>query len=230
MRFFSKLVGILLCLAACRSASVAPAEDLSTQLFYAGPGAFVVYDVTEQTYALSGAGVPISQVYQLKEKVASTFTDGEGQPAWRIERYRRVVAAQPWHLDSVWTAKQTRDKAIKIENNQAFVKLIFPLQDGLRWNANQYNNQGRDDYEMQRVGLDFGVGRQTYPRTVTVLQQNDSTLVGNNRRIEVFAAGIGLIYKEKTDFTYCANSDCLGRGRVDFGSRVLYRIQSFGKE
>ncbi len=190
-----------------------------SEFFYSFIGKSNVYDVTETQYTLTTN--PVVKTYQLKELTASTFKDSDGKEALRIERYRRENDSQNWMIDSVFTAKNTTDKALKTENNVTYVKMIFPVKEGLKWDGNLFNNLGNDTYEMKNVRKPF----LDYPITMTVVQQNDSTLVDLKKRIEVYAEGVGIIYQEKTNVSYCNTGDCLGKGKIDFGTKQILKIK-----
>ena len=118
-------------------------------------GRYIVYAVQEDQYALTGA--PVRQSYQLKEIAGAAYTDVTGQTAYRMLRYRRQNERQPWQPDSVWSARLVNNKAIRTENGQDFVSLLFPLRPGLRWNGNRHNTLGPDTYEVRNTGHPFRV-------------------------------------------------------------------------
>jgi hypothetical protein len=207
-----------------RNSNLPPPQD-GGNFFYPNVGQSVVYDVEETQYELTGKFMV--KTYQLKETNASTFKDAEGKEALRIERYRRESDAQKWVIDSIFIAKKEIDKALKTENNVTYIKISFPIKEGLKWNGNAYNSFGNDTYELKRVNQPFQTNGQKFENTVSVIQQNDSTLVDLKRRVEVYAAGVGMIYQEKINVSYCNSGDCLGKGKIDFGTKQILKIKSY---
>ena len=191
------------------------------EFFYPSAKTSIVYDVQQTQYALTQS--PTTKIYQLKED-ATMDSDGT---TIRIERYRRENDTQKWAIDSVFLAKKEIDKALRTENNVTFVKLLFPVSEGLKWNGNAYNSLGNDIYELKKLNQSFQTNGQNFNRTLTVIQQNDSTLVDLKRRMEIYAEGIGVIYQEKTNISYCNSGDCLGRGKIDFGTKYVVKIRSY---
>ena len=183
----------------------------------------IVYDVQQTQYALTQ--LPVMKTYQLKED-ATMGVDGKNIS---IERYRRENDTQKWTIDSVFSAKKELDKVLRTENNVTFVKLIFPVSEGLKWNGNAYNSLGNDTYQLIKLDQPFQTNGQNFNRTLTVIQQNDSTLVDLKRRMEVYAEGVGMIYQEKTNVSYCNSGDCLGKGKIDFGTKYIVKIKSYEK-
>ena len=216
---------------ACRTPETTPVSQetrLGYDFFPLETGRFVEYEVSEIQYSL--IAVPTTVSYQLREVIREGFVNAEGLPSYRLERFRRGSVAQTWRLDSVWTARRETARAIRTENNIAYVKLLFPVQDGLRWNGNALNGYGPDEYEISRPNQPLTINGQTFDQTLTVVQQADSSLVSLARRTEQYARHVGLIYKETTQLYYCNTPDCLGKGKIDFGTQKIYRLRAHGKE
>lgn len=191
-------------------------------------GRFVVYDVEETRYALNAN--PVTQRYQLKEVTGPAFLDAARQTAYQLIRSRRTASDQPWLPDSLWTTRLSTNEAIRAENGQEIVKLVFPVSDFLIWNANRHNTREADGYELRNVGLLFRVQATEFPETVTVVAQEDSTLIALDKRLEVYARQVGMVYRETTRLSYCAESACLGKAKIDYGTRQIYRLREHGQE
>ena len=192
-------------------------------------GNYSIYDVTEQRFSLTAP--PATSTYQVKETTGPAYTDITRQTAYRLQRFRRADARAPWQPDSVWTARTDGRQLVRTENGADFVKLTFPLANRSRWNGNRLNRFAEDFYELQRVDEPFRVGNQTFAQTATVVQQNDSTLVSQDRRVEVYARLVGLVYKEVIYLQFCSSAPtCVGKAQIDFGTRRYYRLNSYGTE
>lgn len=220
---------IALLIGSCRSVDSDPASP-GYDYFPLETGHYVIYDVDERHYSLN-ATAPVQRTYQVKEVVGAAYTDVTGQQAYRLLRYRRSVEGQPWQADSVWSARLVDDEGIRTENGLDFVKLRFPVGDRLRWNGNRHNAVGEDEYELRNSGQPYRVSDKQFSETVTVVAQQDSTLVSQDKRLEVYARHVGLIYKERVQLQYCsATPACIGTYQVDYGIRQLYRLRSSGSE
>jgi hypothetical protein len=206
---------------------VAP-HDTGFSYFYTSIKQFVIYEVIETEYSL--AQETTIKNYQLKESVASFFTDLDGKEALRIERFRRENDSEPWKIDSVYTAKKSQNEALKTENNIPFLKMVFPLYENQTWDGNTYNTLGQDEYVVKNLNKATIINGQNFNKTVTIVQQNDSTLIDLKKRIEIYAEGIGIIYTEKKAITYCSSLDCIGKNKIDFGKSFIMKIKSYGQE
>lgn len=224
MKIFVVISSLFLLFACDNLNSNLPPPQDGGKFFYPKLGQSVVYEVEDTEYDLTGKFT--LKTYQLKELNAAIFEDLDGKEALRIERYRRENDTQKWMIDSVFIAKKAIDKALKTENNVTYVKMYFPMKEGLKWNGNAYNSFGNDSYEMKNVNQSFQTNGHKFDNSVTIIQQNDSTLVDLKKRIEVYAEGIGLIYQEKMSVSYCNSADCLGKGKIDFGTKHILKFKS----
>ncbi len=229
------LLGLLgVGLSACRPLgdSPLPSEGNEARIGYdffpLETGRFIAYDVQETRYSL--ASVPVVSAYQVKERIGEAFTQTESIASYRLERFRRTSETQPWQLDSVYTVRRETIRAVRTEHNVAYIKLVFPVIEGLRWNGNVFNANGSETYELRKLDQPLRVGNLAFDRTLTVTQQADSSLVSLQRRTECYARSIGLIYRENTQLFYCNAPNCLGKGTIDFGTQLIYRIRTHGKE
>lgn len=221
---------LIFLLSSCSSKCDDCANQLKgTEFFPLEVGRFVEYDVNEEETLLGRATV--ARQYQIKELIAEGYTDPAGKTVYRIARFRRNLDGQSWLPDSTFTLRLQIDHAIRNENGREFVKMLFPPVEKLSWNGNIYNNLGEDDYEFKNTNQAFKVGSTTFDRTVTVVQQNDSTLVNQDKRIEVYAAEVGLVYRERVNLQFCSSTPaCVGKAQVDFGTKQFIRFKKTGKE
>ncbi|GAB3890996.1 hypothetical protein GCM10028803_02360 [Larkinella knui] len=222
----------LLLLDACQSVSTEPVVS-GYDYQPLEKGNFWIYEVTEQQFSLNGSVA--TQTYQLREILTSSYTDSPngapiGTTTFRLERYRRSNDSQAWQPDSVSSIRVTDNQLIKTENNRSYVKLIFPLIDQFQWNGNAFNTSGEDLYQLKNTNKPFTVLSKPFPETATIVQQNDSTLVSQDKRVEIYARGVGLIYKEKVQLQFCSSTpSCVGKAQIDYGIRQYTRLRSYGK-
>lgn len=226
------LIGIVLTFGINSCSS--PCNDCATPLkgsefFPLEVGRFVEYDVNEEEVALGRPAVV--RAFQWREKVAETYLDPAGDKVHRIARFRRTLEGQPWIPDSTFTVRLKIDYVVRNESGREYVKMVFPLAEKRTWNGNVYNNLGEDEYLLKEVNKSIKIGGTAFDRTVTVVQQNDSTLVNQDKRIETYAAGVGLIYRERINVQFCSSTpSCIGKAQVDFGTRQFVRFKRTGVE
>ena len=226
---FYILIGLLLFLFSCKKDSeVVPT---SRGYSYAGltVGKYVIYDVDSIFY--DDFDNSTSQYYfQIKELIQSKYIDAEGEEAYRIERYKKDTAISPnFELQVVWNSKITPTTYQKVENNERFVKLIFPVKQGKTWNGNSLNNREAWEYEYvsahtpEQIG---GIGLDSVA-TVTQFDDEDAILIQRQFYQEKFAAKIGLVYKKVIDVKKAFNNQT-GFYENSLGVDVTYTLNSYG--
>jgi hypothetical protein len=159
-------------------------------------------------------------VFQVREVVESVFDDNQGRPTQRLERYIRNTPSDPWVIADVWTANMTASRVEKKEENTTFIKLIFPLKLNKTWNGNSLNNLGEQEYFYSWIDKPYSISTFAFDSTLRVVQADDSNYVYMLRNEEIFAAGVGLVYKNYVDITFDRTTN---PGIVGVEEQVLYK-------
>ncbi|MFL5730483.1 MAG: hypothetical protein ACJ75J_13430 [Cytophagaceae bacterium] len=177
-------------------------------------GNYIIYDVQRIIFQATG---PDTSNYQLKEVVGDTVTLN-GKLYYKVWRYSRPDASGTWPAqpDSVWYEYNNGAQAVKDENNRNYIKLIFPVEENKTWNGNALNIYASDDYTMVNVGKSYTSNGHYFPTTVKVVQNDEASLVDEDKRYEVYAKGIGLIEKYVDDVIFCSDPTCI-QNKTSFG-------------
>ncbi|CAG4991783.1 hypothetical protein DYBT9275_00830 [Dyadobacter sp. CECT 9275] len=216
--------GIVILGLGCTSNKV-PAPQIGYEYFPIQSGIYGEFDVTKKIYAIGQD--PQSIQYLQREMIGDSFKDVTGQIIYKVEF--ATQKAQQWNTDSIATIWKTTDEILGHENGDIIVRMIFPLADHNVWDGNQYNSKGERFFETTGVGIAYHTIKENFPETVTIVRQNDSTLVSKRRYVEVFAKGIGLIRRERTFVQYCNTPDCVGKGIINSGWEEISTLKSYGK-
>lgn len=156
--------------------------------------------------------------YLAKDSVESQFNDAQGRPSYRIFRYIRDTAqTQPWkYLTTLVSTFDLNRKWVEnVDNNLRYIILHEPVTEGYSWKGNSYidTKSGNSlvkyldewNYTYENIGQPYTVRKGTFDTTITVLQAdevsppgpfNSSNYQQTNYSVEVYAKGVGLIYKE----------------------------------
>ncbi|MGB3780695.1 MAG: hypothetical protein WA960_20185, partial [Tunicatimonas sp.] len=145
--YLSSLVFLFGC-ASDENSSFNPAfdETLGAQYYPLTVGRYSVYEVEDIRYTVRD-GIDTSR-YQLRERVADSWTGAGGEIIYSLERYTRDLPDNDWQLDSVWTARKNEQAVVVVENNVAYTKLVFPFRDALEWNGNALNSRPELRYQL----------------------------------------------------------------------------------
>lgn len=198
---------------------------------------FVIYDVDSTVYNNFPVDTVITTKYRIKEKLADSFTDNEGKPAIRLERYIKKFSATkpydsiPWTIKEVWMVNADKKSVQVSESNVRFTKLIFPVQQGAVWDGNAKNTMGRWDYTYKYIDKKETINGVTLDKVLQVSQIDSRTFISYQNFNEKYAKGVGLVYREITDIY--SNNVVAGvpvEGRIETG--VIYKqiLVSYGYE
>ncbi|WKN44643.1 hypothetical protein [Tunicatimonas pelagia] len=224
------LVGWLL---ACESETIEPSSArLGFSYFPIEVGNFREYAVQDISYSLLNE--PDTQRYFLREVVADSFPGQGNELIYRLERFSRFFPDQAWVLDSVWTARVNTQRAVVVENNTPFIKLVFPFTNKLVWDGNALNAKSADRYELQTTPEALLEEIEStidtlLTQSITVVQSNVSSLVSDSIFSETYVDNVGLFYKKSVNIAYCAEEDCLGQFIIDFGRDYRQTLTAYGK-
>lgn len=201
--FLLGIAGLVLGFNSCKK-DPPPTVDLGMSYFPVNIGHYVVYNVDSTVYDDFDHDTDIYR-YQIKEIIESEFTDNEGRPALRIERwiknYNDTVpySAMPWTLSRVWYAVRTLTQAERVEENVRYIRLVFPVKENTTWNGNAQNTIGAWDYEYENVDEPFHTFSMHFDSALTVAQKNDVNLLEHRFYEEHYARNVGLVEKTVID-------------------------------
>jgi hypothetical protein len=161
----------------------------------------------------------VLKVYELKEIVVDSFIDQENEVVYLLNRYTRTSSTVPWREDpdSVWSAKISKKVAVVNENTVPFIKLVFPVKEGLEWNGNGMNGYESEDYTIRDLNKRF-VSNYTDNKTLTVVQKDDDSEISTYRKLEIYAYDSGLVYKENINLQY--NEEKIGEKEIKYGTKT----------
>ena len=182
-------------------------------------GKYISYNLDSTVFINFGAKDTVIK-YQVKHQVDALITDNLGRPAYRIIRYIRKTAANPWMPDNTFMTVPTAFAMEFIENNMRFLKLKGPIKDGNNWKVNSYIDTyslsstvkylDGWDYTYENVNSSETIGGFTFDSTLKVAQRDE--VIGNpadansyseiNFGEEKYAKGVGLVYRNFSHVEY----------------------------
>ena len=207
-----------------------------TDYIQLAPGKYIIYrldSAVKKPFDDTGRTV---RSYQAKDIVDAAITDNLGRPGWRMIRYLNDTAASgPWVLNIVYSIIPTREGMELVENNLRFIKLRLPIKNDFTWKGNSYiNTQNNDqtwpynfldawDYTYQEVDQPFVVKNTTIENTITVQQRdeilgfpdNPDSYSEKNFAFEVYAKGVGLVYKTFSHWSFQPRTNVFINGYAD---------------
>lgn len=208
--------------------------DSKTSYFPTIVGNWIIYDV-DSTYYNSFTQTSTKHQFQLKEVIAYSFKDAMNEDAYVLERFERDSITQNFKFVNKWVVKSKNNKAEKVEENQRFIKLVFPINKNETWKGNAYlqvdpnddNSKFLTDWDYKYTNVDEqqSFGSLSFDSTITILQHEDYIVrLQKTFYKEMYAKNVGLIYYQHT-FLEQQPSDPTWQSGFD----VKATINSFGK-
>eukprot|EP01035_Chromulina_nebulosa_P039072 gene39072-52787_t len=179
-------------------------------------GKYITYRLDSTVLAEFGKDTVVRS-YRVMDKVDAQITDSIGRSGFRIFRYITDSAGTgAFKPNNTFEAVlQGTDWIEKVENNLRFMKFRFPIIEDFEWPGNSYIDASSSNsdvpymlgwqYRYMNVGQPFTVRGRTFDNTVTVLQKEEEESPPGpfvktqykqwNYSVEVYAKGVGLIYK-----------------------------------
>ncbi|MBA3664086.1 MAG: hypothetical protein H0W61_07765 [Bacteroidetes bacterium] len=223
---------------ACTKKKIPQDDSLLGLAYYpTTTGKFVIYDVDSTVYNNFPTVTIKNTKYRIKEKMADNFTDNEGKPAIRLERYikkfnpLKSYDSIPWTIKEVWMVNADKRSIQVSESNVRYTKLIFPVQQNVSWNGNARNTLGEWLYTYDYIDKKETINGNILEKVLSVKQKQFRTFISYENYLEKYAKGVGLVYREITDIY--SNNVVQGvpvEGRIETGVIYKQTLVTYGYE
>ena len=204
--------------------------DQGKSYFFLEEGKYREYDVYEIRYLAVDLSDTLS--YEIREEVKEAVVNDQAEKAYLIYRYSRSNDQEEWALDSVWSARVERTRAVSTENNDQYVKMVFPADTIQSWDRNLFNRRDQKIARIKSFNKLFTVDFNTaFNNAMEVeISVEDDSIVQRDNRYEVFADSIGLVYKYYEVLKYCSREpECeLGAKIIEWGRFYTETLRAHG--
>lgn len=133
---------------------------------------------------------------QRKEVVVSSFATENGKKRFEVDVFYKTDST-PWNYVYTTTVFKDQYKAVRNVDNKEVVNLLFPIKDRVYWDANQLNTEREDRYRYRESEKWMTTLSDSFPSTVFVEQEFDTTIIDDDIRWELYAEGIGLVERKE---------------------------------
>ncbi len=162
--------------------------------------------------------------YKIKDVITEKIKDEDRNQVFYVERYVKRHDTLPWVINKAFTMQRDETGAMMTIDNQAFVKMIFPVKAGVKWDGNAYNSMDEDFYEYTGIYEPATVNGNEYNETVTVEIESSNTLISNDLAYEIYAPNTGLIFTNVTTQELNYNT-----GQVESGYSYTYKLAEYAE-
>lgn len=220
----------------CTKHKMEAPPDLGYDYYPGKIGSYIIYDVDSIVYRQIPSQDTLKFKFQIKEKFDSLITDNQGRPTIKIIRYKKMYdPAVPYNQMSwttyqhVWVANKTKSTVEVVEDNIRYTKLIFPIKKNSTWNGTAYADTTESDYKCTVFDEPASYGSLSFQKTLTVNQAYSSTAINYQNYYEQYARGVGLIYKEITNYSYQSGNVFIPN-HIFEGIHYVMTVNSYGTE
>ena len=161
----------------------------------------------------------------VKHEISDTITDNLGRTGFIVERFERAHDSLDWVIKDVWTAFRTESEAEWIEENLRFIKMVFPVKDGISWNGNRFIDEttivpiaGESvevfkswSYEVLESDIAMDYGNYFFDNVAIISQADSENLIELRESTEHYAKDVGLIFREMRILDTQCISECEGQ-------------------
>ncbi len=197
----------LIVFSACDEETIEVSDALGYEYFPMDEGHTIFYKVDTTFYDEFNDTV-FTRSWEVKEEILLLDEDPEGNTRARI-----LKSVRPYNSELEFSAPEinfaTRSSnTLDIQdNNLRFIRLTFPILDGINWDGNVYINQLDDDYEdlyrdwnytYSNVNDPVSIGSLNFNEAIHIAQVADdpANILSYRFAEEKYAKGIGLIYRK----------------------------------
>jgi len=145
----------------------------------------------------------------IREEVGDSFVDETGITVYKLNRFFKRNPNDVWSRTNTWTTYTDKTRAIRTEENLKFIKLVFPLKKGLRWDGNVFLDEdikidvaGESieayknwKHKIEEIDENFNFNG-TDVKSVRVNLVDDASIIDRRKVTEYYGQGIGLLKKE----------------------------------
>lgn len=165
----------------------------------------------------------------IKEEVVEKLIDLSNDTIYRIELSTYNNKTFKWVTFQSFFRKIKDNFAIEVKDNIAEVKLYFPISSyktrgsTYAWNLNMFNHYEPKYIKYNRVFYNQNVNSVNYINCVNVQLNRPISGIKNDYREEIYAKGIGLIYKhiDSSDYTTKNSNDSFTRS----GKEIFLKLK-----
>lgn len=215
------LAAITFLYSSCTKENNAAPKDLAYEYFPLTLKKVVIYDVDSTVYNNFNNSIT-KYKFEIKDSIASVFTNLTGDSIFRVERYKRNQNTLNWTYQKTIAKSRTLRIGQETIDNQTFVRLVFPPEIYKDWNGNSKNTLGEQIYYISDYPFTAIINNKTFDETVVVQQIDEVNLIREDIASEIYAKNIGLIQKDVT-----AIDKKIENGQITHGFIYSMKIKNY---
>lgn len=195
------------------------------EYFPTDSGRYWIYNVHSIKYNSD----TIDTTFQVKQLIYDTF-HFQNTIVYQLYRFSRSDASNPWPSapDSVWSFTTDLNQITINEAGSNYIRLVFPLSAGKKWNGNAKNIAPVNTYTVKSYNTSFAVSNLFFQETCNIEEAQSKNLVNKDYRNRIYAKYVGMIYKKYEQLSYNTEPANIGLYKIDFGSVYEETLIEYG--
>lgn len=188
-------------------------------------GRYWIYEV----HSIKYNNDTIDTTFQLKQLMYDTYYF-QNILTYKLYRFSRPDASSAWPVipDSVWTCTTDLNQITINEGGSDYIRLVFPLSAGKKWNGNARNIASPNTYTVKSFNSPLSISNFFFPETCNIEEAQSINLVNKDFRNRIYAKNIGMIYKKYEQLTYNTEPSNIGLYKIEFGSVYEETLLEYG--
>ncbi|MBK9735720.1 MAG: hypothetical protein IPO92_12440 [Saprospiraceae bacterium] len=195
--------------AACSTeTTVLDESTFGYDFFPVNKGKSWIYSSDSIIYDNSGTKIDTFRSF-IREEIGESFKDDEGNTVYKVLRSFKRKSTDNWSRLNTWTTSIDKTRAIRTEENLKFVKLVFPVKKGLRWNGNIFLDVDQKidvvgetiepyknwKHRMEEIDEIYNFNGQNIP-AIHINLVDQTSIIDRRKATEYYGKGIGLLKRE----------------------------------
>ncbi len=244
------MLAIIIVASSCDDDQIDTISDFGYDYFPLELGNYIIYELDSIVYDDFNDTV-FRKSLLVREITESTFIDAGGRESFRIQREYKLHETDDWgdYGYDIWFAYIDSRFAERVEENNRYLKLAFPLRLNKMWEGNIHidtravdvdsgafanPNEWLDGWEYEITSLDepLSINDLDFDSTLTVIQESYGTLLDTTGSREMYAKHVGLIFKELYWLETQCIAGCIGipwEEKAKKGFIVRQKILEYGQ-
>lgn len=224
LKYFSYALLLIGTMVSCKKPNTYKETEKGYAYFGMEQGRFVEYHVQYMNHdSLLNKHDTLEFYY--KTIIGDEYIDNEGRKGYEFLRYKKDSLNGNYTFLSKWAIFLADNKAQLVEENQRKVKLVFPIQKNQLWDANMYNSLGQQETHYETIHAPLSYSNLHFDSTTTVEYKHLKTLIEDQLDQEIYAKGVGMIYKVSRELQFQ-----FGFSTPYKGTEWYYTVVNFGME
>ncbi|MFQ3215304.1 MAG: hypothetical protein ACI9XJ_001273 [Marivirga sp.] len=197
-----------------------PNSDLLGFQFYSvAAGDEFIYAVEEINYRNTGAVDTIR--YQIIDRILTEEEQGQTR-FYSGFRYTKTAAGAESILSTLSITIDNYSVLRRLGNTKE-VHFSFPVKEGLTWDGIPSLDLV-DEYAYFKAFQPYTLNDSIFNQSVQVIEEdNQDSLTALDKRVSVYAANLGPIYRLSSQIEFCTLSECFGLKKIEIGKTVRMR-------